>query len=598
MSLSLCMIVKNEEDNLPRCLLSIKDLVDEMIIVDTGSSDSTVEIAKSFGAKVYYFPWNNSFSDARNHSLKHASGDWILIMDADDELEEEGNQAILNLIKDSDADAYYLKTMNYTGEEPGTDLTMNMSLRLIKNGRGYFYSNPVHEQIHSNIVSINPQAKILSEDIKVYHYGYLKKNIIAQNKRSRNISLLEKELEMNPGYNFALFNLGSEYYAMGENEKAIHYFEDSYKNFDPKDGFSSHLVIKMVNCYTNLGKFDEGLKLCEDGLKFYPEFTELVYMKGIIHHAIGKPVSALKYFKKCTQMGEAPSHFNVIIGVGTFRAFFMLGEIYYDFEDYASAAENFESTLRFNPDFMPALHKLVRCWCKLNLEQRTLEERIEDLRKYKVEKIDFYVFEILNQERYFELSEKLIERCIKTSGKSGYLKFNKGLCKLYLKKYNSVLHIMGGFKKDPEYQTRAMCAQALCKILQEDYLGAAKCLSSKDINTNDALVKVYLEFLRIMETGNCIVLSEEEVLSSMYSIAILDLLKILMILHEFEIFEKALQLLNAINDKTVLLKLAKLYYTEGCYGLAYKELIRSIKLFEVIDREGAGILQKLKLKGF
>ena len=83
---SLCMIVKNEENYLPNCLNSIKDIVDEIIVVDTGSTDKTVDIAKSFGAKVYYFPWRNNFSEARNESLKYATKDWILILDADDEL--------------------------------------------------------------------------------------------------------------------------------------------------------------------------------------------------------------------------------------------------------------------------------------------------------------------------------------------------------------------------------------------------------------------------------------------------------------------------------------------------------------------------------
>ena len=85
-SLSACMIVKNEEKFLAQCLNSIKDAVDEIIIVDTGSTDKTVEIAQSFGAKVYHHPWRNSFSEARNHSLSYATCDWILQIDADEAL--------------------------------------------------------------------------------------------------------------------------------------------------------------------------------------------------------------------------------------------------------------------------------------------------------------------------------------------------------------------------------------------------------------------------------------------------------------------------------------------------------------------------------
>lgn len=88
------MIVKNEEKYLFQCLDSVKDIVDEIIIVDTGSTDKTVEIAKKFGAEIHYFMWNNSFSDARNESLKYATKDWIFIMDGDDEFSKDDKEKI------------------------------------------------------------------------------------------------------------------------------------------------------------------------------------------------------------------------------------------------------------------------------------------------------------------------------------------------------------------------------------------------------------------------------------------------------------------------------------------------------------------------
>lgn len=240
------MIVKNEEHNLLRCLNSVKNLVDEMIIVDTGSTDGTVEIAKSFGAEVHHFEWTGSFSDARNFSMKRAKGDWILIMDADDEMYPYEPSEIRALIDDTDADAYFFETISYLGEKPGNDIFKNMNIRLLRNRRGYFFSGAIHEQIYSNIIAINPQAKIVNKDMIVYHYGYLKKSIIAGNKRSRNIGLLEKELEKNPESNYSLYNLGSEYCAQDEAEKALVLFEKVYENFNPDEGYSTHLILKMA----------------------------------------------------------------------------------------------------------------------------------------------------------------------------------------------------------------------------------------------------------------------------------------------------------------------------------------------------------------
>src|SRR6516164_7707722 len=97
MRVSLCMIVKNEEANLADCLQSVADLVDEMVVVDTGSTDRTREIAPGFGARVHDFPWVDSFAAARNETLRHATGEWTLRMDADDRVDEESRGRLRRL---------------------------------------------------------------------------------------------------------------------------------------------------------------------------------------------------------------------------------------------------------------------------------------------------------------------------------------------------------------------------------------------------------------------------------------------------------------------------------------------------------------------
>lgn len=597
MSLSLCMIVKDEENNLPRCLDSVKDIVDEMIIADTGSSDSTVKIAESYGAKVYHFPWNGNFSDARNFSLKFASGDWIMIMDADDQLEESGKQGVLDLIKSGDADAYFFETISYIGDKPGFDTIKNMNLRLMKNGKGYFYSNPIHEQIYCNIKAVNPSAKIVNKDIKVYHYGYLNKNIIEHKKRARNIALLEKELENKPGYPFALFNLGSEYYAMGDNIKAIDYFEQVYRNFNPLEGFSSHLLLKMVNCYISLGRYEDALKVSDEGLLHYPGFTDLEYMKGTVQNASGKYIQAIEHFKKCCEMGEAPNYLNVLIGAGTFRPCYFLGDIYFNFEDYSSSVKYYKNCFMHNPGFADVLSKYVKACCRDKSGRLELIKRIEELRKNASENFDLTVFQALMEEKHYDKALSYIENLEKSSGTSALSCYHKGLCKLYLKKYKSSTHFMGIAKKDPEYTTKAVLIQVMCKIIEGKYAQAQKLLHSPGLNQEDAGVKVYKAFISIMETGKTTVLSDEEQESARYTPHIFGILRTLIINYEFNIFEKALHLLNTITDKTVLLKLAKLYYAENCFELAHQELLRSIKIFDYIDPEGAGILCKLKYRG-
>ena len=115
-TLSLCMIVKNEEKHLVKCLKSVRDVVDEMIIVDTGSTDKTIDIARVFGAKVFDFPWTGDFSAARNHSLAQATGDWILVLDADEVISARDFDELKALIRkrSSSPVAYSIVTRNYT----------------------------------------------------------------------------------------------------------------------------------------------------------------------------------------------------------------------------------------------------------------------------------------------------------------------------------------------------------------------------------------------------------------------------------------------------------------------------------------------------
>jgi len=125
--LSLCMIVKNEEANLSRCLDSVKDIVDEIIIIDTGSTDNTVRIAESYGAKVFSIQWNDDFSEARNASLEKANGKWILLMDADDELAQEDRHKVRDLLVDG-IEGYFFKTISYVGKAPGVEMALNIDL--------------------------------------------------------------------------------------------------------------------------------------------------------------------------------------------------------------------------------------------------------------------------------------------------------------------------------------------------------------------------------------------------------------------------------------------------------------------------------------
>ena len=164
-TISLCMIVKNEEENLPKCLDSLKDVVDEMIIVDTGSTDRTREIAASYGAKVFDFVWNGDFSEARNFSFSKASCDYIYSADADEELDPDNQKRFLDL-KEKDLEElgidivqmYYCNQLEYR-----TVYNFDRELRpkLFRRIRPFTWEDPIHEQVVLEPVIVNSDIEII-----------------------------------------------------------------------------------------------------------------------------------------------------------------------------------------------------------------------------------------------------------------------------------------------------------------------------------------------------------------------------------------------------------------------------------------------------
>lgn len=163
-SISLCMIVKNEESVIDRCLSSIYDLMDEIIIVDTGSNDNTVQIAKKYTDKVYSYEWNNNFSDARNYSISLATCEYIYCADADEVLDNE-NRNKFKLLKEALLPEIEIVQMLYSGQyDNNTVYNYDEELRpkLFRRLRSFTFINPVHE-----ILRLDPV--VFDSDIKIFH---------------------------------------------------------------------------------------------------------------------------------------------------------------------------------------------------------------------------------------------------------------------------------------------------------------------------------------------------------------------------------------------------------------------------------------------
>lgn len=223
MKISLCMIAKNEEKVIGRAIDSCKDFVDEIILVDTGSEDRTVEIAKQKGAKVYFFAWKNDFAVAKNYALSKAKGDWIVFLDADEYFGSatgKNLKVVLSSIKPG-VNAVACKMYNIDSDS-GNILDVMTHSRIFRNSKYIKYVNPIHEMLQDSRGEEKIRAVFIAEtDLVLFHTGYSRKDQAI--KAKRNLAMLLHEVEvgnMNPLYYQYIADC---YMGLEEWEKVIEY---------------------------------------------------------------------------------------------------------------------------------------------------------------------------------------------------------------------------------------------------------------------------------------------------------------------------------------------------------------------------------------
>ncbi|MEK6984003.1 MAG: glycosyltransferase [Nanoarchaeota archaeon] len=315
------MIAKNEELFLETCLDSIKDSVDEIIVVDTGSTDKTKEIAKRFHAKVIDFKWMDDFSAARNESLNHATKDWILALDADEVIEGKDLKKIKDLVRDpQDNVGFALEQRSYIYKyfegavENNLDFYLvkqypfyirNCLVRLFKNHLGLHFKHRVHELIEDSIVEKN--FKFKKSEIILHHFGSVKNEANVLGKSEQYSRIILKQLEecpesdrynyqagkmclgrndfmgalkffgktakINSNYKLVFSEIGKIYLQMNDSNRAAEYFKKSMK-FNPDNPSPAN---NLAVAYMSIGKFDKAKVLLEEQLRKHPGNKALIY---------------------------------------------------------------------------------------------------------------------------------------------------------------------------------------------------------------------------------------------------------------------------------------------------------------------------------
>ncbi|HEX8753695.1 MAG TPA: glycosyltransferase [Solirubrobacterales bacterium] len=381
LTLSLCMIVKDEAEMLPRSLAAARDAVDEIVVVDTGSSDATVEIARSFGARVVEHEWTGSFAEARNVSFEAASGDWILFLDADEVLVAEDAPLLRELTGRTWREAFYLVETHHTGElGDGTAVTHN-ALRIFRNRPEYRFEGRVHEQVAHRLPAGQPE-RIEPTRVRIDHYGYLGVVRDTREKSRRNIELLRRQLLESGESAFLCFNLGSELAAAGDADPARQQFERAWELLaaDPERAdrpYVPSLSVRLVKSLRVTGRHEDAARRAAEGLELFEDLTDLVLEQARLARAGGEAERARELLEECLRRGDAPSRYSPTVGCGSFLALVELAELESERGDFAAAERLLRRCLAEHPGYLGGVLPLAQAMLRRGAEAEEVVAAIE-----------------------------------------------------------------------------------------------------------------------------------------------------------------------------------------------------------------------------
>ncbi len=354
---SLCMIVKDEERFLPQCLASIKDYVDEIIVADTGSSDRTIEIARSFGATVIERPWRNDFSWARNESLALATKRWILFMDADEELMESSRSQLLAL-KDLPAHemALWVRIYNRTDDYRGSGDVSHALIRIFPNDERIRFRGSIHE--YPALTGAVNSIEAVASDIAIVHHGYVQDVVNLRNKGARNREILEAATQAEPDNPYHWYNLGTTAYLTQDYELARSSLEKMRELVgEGSRAFMPNGLALLADLYTD--RFSDAVRgemLSRESLKRSPHYANAHMMLGKTLVAQGRLTEARQAFLAAIDDGAyAKNQFIVDDQVSVWKAQSEMGSSYAGEGNDLKALEWFEKGLANAPSVEPLM---------------------------------------------------------------------------------------------------------------------------------------------------------------------------------------------------------------------------------------------------
>jgi tetratricopeptide (TPR) repeat protein len=361
--ISLCMIVKNEECFLDEALRSVAGVVDEVCIVDTGSTDRTCEIARARGARVLNVEWHDDFARARNAALAMATQRWIFVLDADERLDPASRAALAAIGQTPAAGrGKWITCRNLTDNERGSGAMTNALVRIFPNDDRIRYRNPIHE-----FVARDGSAAGLPADrtaIEIVHHGYLNAVVAARAKGERNLRLSRLAAQREPDDAFHQYNLGMALLLSGDPAGAIAALDRMREltRSSPR-GFRVHALVVLADLYAQQrGDVETALTLVRECLALVPNYSNAHFTHGRLLALEGDLFEARNAFGRAIAAGAHDrEQFVVDDEIAIWKAHSEIGATLMREQRYAEALQWFELAAQARPAAQPLVFNRAKC---------------------------------------------------------------------------------------------------------------------------------------------------------------------------------------------------------------------------------------------
>ncbi len=398
--ISACVITKNEANTIERWLVDMQSIADEIIVVDTGSTDNTVKIAKASNVKVYHYKWKNDFAAAKNFAIEQASGDWILFLDADEFFSEEtrGNlRDLLSVIADDSIEALLCKVINIDIDLQNKIIDEFPLSRIFRNRQEIRYVGAVHEKIY-NINTKSIHALDMTNLVKIYHTGY--STSIIESKLKRNLVMLQAEIVKNGEEPYYVY-LCDCYHGLKDYQKTLEYihkyFKSGYQIIGSEEKLHWYLIHSMIQLNMNQNVI---LQEAEKAVRKFPDNTQFKLYYGEVLYNLKEYEKALQYLFESVEKIESKTEqarfakivLECLLKLNDKRAIHYSGQL---FDAQIDVPQNLKSQVR----------KMQCDW----------QEEIAEKRKHKSMKISACVI-VKNEEkvigRWLDCMEKIAHEII------------------------------------------------------------------------------------------------------------------------------------------------------------------------------------------